>query len=99
MNLDNNTRNYPDIMADFAARKQLLESVKTNNKPEISEPLENDINNVNDDNMNSMKTLLLLNKNLRTHIELSIAIYKKINNFDHYYINELFNNENTKNSE
>ena len=97
MNLDNKY-NYPDIMADFSARKQLIDSFKTNDKEEITNTIGDDSNNI-EDNINSMKSFLLLNKNLRRHILLSIAIYKQLNNFDHKYINELFNNENSKNSE
>lgn len=40
-----------------------------------------------------IETLINVNNNLRANIKLGLAIYKKLNNFDHNYIHELFNQE------
>lgn len=42
-------------------------------------PSKNDIDNM-------IESLPIINENIRNNIEISLAIFKKINNFDHYYI-------------
>lgn len=57
-----------------------------------------DVNKTNSD-VDPMETLINVNNSLRANIRLGLAIYKKLNNFDHNYIHELFNEEITKKSE
>lgn len=55
--------------------------------------IENDKNNIN-----NLESFIVLNENLRTHIKLGLSIYKKLNNFNHNYIHDIFiqKSENTK---
>jgi len=55
------------------------------------------LNNDNQSEEIIFKTILETNNNLRFNIKLSLAIYKKLNNFDHNYIHH-FINEKSKNS-
>lgn len=54
-------------------------------------------NHANNSNSNPdiepIETLIDVNNNLRANIKLGLAIYKKLNNFDHNYIHELFHQE------
>lgn len=71
-----------------------------NNKINI---LNKSISNIQDNNLldknklldeneiKSFQSLLIFNDNLRKHIKLSLSIYKKLNNFDHKYIHQFFN--------
>lgn len=46
----------------------------------------------------SFQSMYIFNDNLRKNIKLSLAIYKKINNFEHNYIHTIFNDEIKKSS-
>lgn len=77
--------------------KQILKSSSI--KKKLNEPyLQTPIIDYNDQksNIEPMMDIININTNLRTNIKLSLAILKKLNNFDHNYIHEFFN---TKTSE
>jgi hypothetical protein len=57
------------------------------------------INNDQTSNAEPMMDIININTNLRTNIKLSLAILKKLNNFDHNYIHELFNTKTSEESE
>jgi hypothetical protein len=59
--------------------------------------VENSNNNyaMDEQTINSFQQMIIFNDNLRKNIKLSLLIYKKINNFDHNYIHELFNDKST----
>jgi|LakMenEpi03Aug12_release.lakeMendotaPanAssembly.Ray.scaffolds.fasta_scaffold631001_2 hypothetical protein len=44
----------------------------------------------------SFQSMYIFNDNLRKNIRLSLAIYKKINNFEHNYIHKIFNDKTEK---
>ncbi len=46
-----------------------------------------------------IRTLPLMNDNIRTNIKLSIEIYKQLNNFDRYYIHSVINENSIKPNE
>jgi hypothetical protein len=79
-----------DIYDDFSQRETLenKQNVKTGGTSTTSDNLDTDamINN-----------LYMLNNSIRANIGLSLAIYKKINNFDHNYIHN-YANQKSKNS-
>ncbi len=74
-----------DIFEEIEKRNKMIENKKNSvlsNQEEVSFNPETDEGDA----------LLLINKNIRDNIKLSLSIYKQlINNFDHKYINELFN--------
>jgi hypothetical protein len=39
----------------------------------------------------SLESIILINNNIRADLLLSLAIYKKLNNFEHNYINNVPN--------
>ena len=41
--------------------------------------------------VNSFQSMIVFNDNLRKNIKLSLLIYKKLNNFEHNYIHNIFN--------
>ena len=45
---------------------------------------------------NVVRTLPLINDNIRTNIKLGIEIYKQLNNFDRNYIHTVINEKSTK---
>jgi len=57
------------------------------------------INNDQTSNAEPMMDIININTNLRTNIKLSLAILKKLNNFDHNYIHEIFNTKTSEESE
>ncbi len=79
--------NQIDIFGEIEKRNNFIENGKNSiSREEIQLP-DTNFNPENDD----MDSLLMINKNLRDNIKLSLSIYKQLNNFDHKYINELFN--------
>lgn len=70
-------------------KKNTIKVSEENNKSKA-------VNNIifNDELQNS---ILDMNKKLRIDIKLSLAIYKKINNFQHNYIHHIFKNGNSIN--
>ncbi len=79
--------NQIDIFGEIEKRNNFIENGKSSiSREEIQLP-DTNFNPENDD----MDSLLMINKNLRDNIKLSLSIYKQLNNFDHKYINELFN--------
>jgi hypothetical protein len=46
-----------------------------------------------------INSLIIINNNLRSHIKLSLLIFRKLINFDHKYIHQIFNEYNKKNTE
>jgi hypothetical protein len=46
----------------------------------------------------SFQSLIIFNDNLRKNIKLSLLIYKKLNNFEHNYIHDFFNDKSESNS-
>ena len=52
-----------------------------------------------EENTKSFQSLIIFNDNLRNNIKLSLLIYKKLNNFEHNYIHEIFNDKNKQNSQ
>jgi hypothetical protein len=54
----------------------------------------NNSNTLMDKDMsNSFQSLMIFNDNLRKNIKLSLSIYKKLNNFNHNYIHNFFNDK------
>lgn len=81
-NLNKNAKNQSTNSPDLTNPTNLI-------GPNAPSDLENPATNFNpqtDDN----DALILINSNLRNNIKLSLSIYKKLNNFEHYYIHELF---------
>jgi len=71
-------------------------NINSKNKTETTNNInENENENMND-NINKIETILLINDNIRKNIKLSLAIFKKLNNFDHNYIHEFFDKEKSK---
>lgn len=81
----NQILNNFDFYKDFEL-KDKLNSEETLNSSNQFNPLEseNELNNI-------ISSLPLINDNIRTNINLSIEIYKKLNNFDHKYIHNIIN--------
>ncbi len=79
--------NQIDIFGEIEKRNNLIENGKNSILQKETQLPDTNFNPENDD----MDSLLLINKNLRDNIKLSLSIYKQLNNFDHKYINELFN--------
>ena len=76
-----------DIFKNFEnAEKNHANITKETNKS-------NAINNIVN-NHKLQESILDMNEKLRTDIKLSLAIYKKINNFQHNYIHHIFTNGN-----
>lgn len=75
-----------DFYKDFEL-KEMLESkeLESNNSINYLESEKNDELN------NMINSLPLINDNIRENINLSIEIYKKLNNFDHKYIHKIIN--------
>jgi hypothetical protein len=67
-------------------------NTNTNMNLNPSEQNQSQINSqyVQNNDMNVIDTIVQLNNTLRTNIKLSLAIYKKLNNFEHNYIHELY---------
>ena len=51
-----------------------------------------------EDNTKSFQSLIIFNDNIRKNIKLSLLIYKKLNNFEHNYIHDFFNDKSESNS-
>jgi len=47
----------------------------------------------------SFQSMIIFNDNLRKNIQLSLLIYKKLNNFNHNYIHKIFNDASEKNTQ
>ncbi len=77
-----------DIFAELEKRNNLVEKKLSGTNVEESEIKKPTHFNPES---NESDALLVVNNNLRNNILLSLSIYKKLNNFDHKYINELFN--------
>lgn len=43
--------------------------------------------------VSSFQSMIIFNDNLRKNIKLSLLIYKKLNNFEHNYIHNFFNDK------
>ncbi len=71
-----------------------LNHIKSNINDEINSKSNSNIQG----NIDPIDTLLMVNETLRTNIKLSLAIYKKLNNFYHKHINEFTKSETSKNS-
>ena len=81
--INSNVRNVNefDIYNDFKMR-EMINSDNENNLP-----------NENNEEL-ILENLILVNDNLRSNIELSLAIFKKLNNFEHNYIHNFINESN-----
>ena len=80
-----NNINTEDIFQNFEnAKKKSIEELNEKNKL-------NEINNIVN-NEKFQEQILDMNEKLRTDVKLSLAIYKKINNFEHNYIHNIFKN-------
>ena len=97
MNNSKYTDNF-DIFNDFSNHDKLrnVESVNINTQQR------RDLGDVNRRNEDSEKfpskeilveSLPMLNNDIRRNIKLSIAIFKKLNNFEHNYIHDFFNDK------
>ncbi len=71
-----------------------LNHIKSNINDEINSKSNSNIQG----NIDPIDTLLMVNETLRTNIKLSLAIYKKLNNFYHKHIHEFIKPETSKNS-
>jgi short-subunit dehydrogenase involved in D-alanine esterification of teichoic acids len=100
--------NEPDLQALTGDDiKQILKSssIKKNiNESYLQTSMMNNdqtsmMNNDQTSNAEPMMDIININTNLRTNIKLSLAILKKLNNFDHNYIHELFNTKTSEESE
>lgn len=71
---------------------QNFENAKKNSTETLNE--KNKLGAVNNivNNEKFQEQILDMNEKLRTDIKLSLAIYKKINNFEHNYIHHIFKN-------
>ena len=69
-------------------------SINSKNKTETNNNINENVDE--NDNINKIETILLINNNIRNNIKLSLAIFKKLNNFDHNYIHEFFDKEKSK---
>ena len=76
-----------DIFKNFEnAKKNNAQVVEENNKSDATDNIMG--------NIKLQDSILEMNKKLRIDIKLSLAIYKKINNFEHNYIHHIFKNGN-----
>jgi hypothetical protein len=76
-----------DIFQEIEKRNNMIDNKNNSIFNSEQNKIDTTFNPENDD----CDTLLSINKNLRDNIKLSLSIYKQLNNFDHKYINELFN--------
>jgi hypothetical protein len=53
---------------------------------------------LNEETTKSLESMYIFNDNLRKNIELSLLIYKKLNNFNYNYIHSIFDDDNFKSS-
>jgi hypothetical protein len=82
INLENQIdMNNWDIFNDFVKHDNINSTAFNNNFTNEHKSIDN----------NELENYFITNENLRTHIKLSIGIYKKINNFDNKYIYNLIN--------
>lgn len=80
-----NNINTDDIFQNFEnAKKNSIDALNEKNKL-------NAVNNIVN-NEKFQEQILDMNEKLRTDVKLSLAIYKKINNFEHNYIHNIFKN-------
>ena len=86
-----------DFYKDFEMRENLekdLEKTNTNlNTNSIND--ENINENINEMNM-MLNSFPIINENIRANIQLSVEIYKKINNFEINYIHNIINEKTNK---
>ena len=85
-----------NIYKDFELRDILeKESSNLNKQQDQNLNIENDIN-INEQMDIMIKSLPIINDNIRSNILLDIEIYKKLNNFDRNYIHIIINENSTK---
>ena len=77
---DKFTNNF-DIFGDFKKHDEM-----TNDNIELNKIQDNIKHTSNIE----LEKMILINDNIRNNINLSIAIYKKLNNFNHYNIHNTF---------
>jgi len=85
----NEHKNNFDIYKDF----ELRELIEKNDKSKTNKT--NDIDLLDSDKEKEYETMIfslpIINDSIRSNINLSITLFKKINNFDHNYIHSLIN--------
>lgn len=83
----NQISNNFDFYKDFELKDKFDLEISEESKKKstnIDVEKENELNNI-------ISSLPLINDNIRININLSIEIYKKLNNFDHKYIHNIIN--------
>lgn len=78
-----------DISRAFELR-DTFEKSKSSESNHITNIQQSELNHTEQLN-DVVRTLPYMNDNIRTNIRLGIEIYKKLNNFDRYYIHSIIN--------